>query len=103
MVHQVATHRAGAVRDAVLKTLAAGHEQQLRPFDRVRRDDDVARAQPGLAAVRLADQYAGHATVSAGIHAHRDRLGKNVRAGSLRFPQVNGRIVLGLHRANRDA
>jgi hypothetical protein len=26
-----------------------------------------------------------------------------VRAGSLRFPQVNGRIVLGLHRANRDA
>ncbi len=103
VIHEIATHCVGAVRDAVGKPLAARHEQQLRPFDRVGGDDELARWQPGLAAVRPADQDSYDEAIGSHVHAYRDGVRKDAGAGGRRLPQMHGRIVLGLHRAKRNA
>ena len=103
MIHQIAADRVGAVRNTVGIPFAARHQQQLRSLDRMGGDDDMARAQRRLAAVRPADQNPADQAVRGDVDPHRDRLGENAGAGRLRLSYVHGGVVLGLHRADRNA
>ena len=103
MIHQVAADLIARVRHAIGQAIAARLQQQFRRLDAVRRDHEDLAGRAILRAVGTRHRQRRDAAIGADIDVRHDRLGHDLRAGPLRLGDVCRRVVLRLHRTNRNA